>query len=199
MTSFQAQYQEVKYKYDMLQTFDTDGYITALDYALYAYSKNPTITTRETVEQKFAPISDYYTKLTEISSTLQKILDRATTSAHTASASLERYENKIHPEESTASREVMLGVLPNLRLQSIPYLLSASVFMALLAIFMMFQMGGVSAQLNLPPALLALWATSSSDTPFYKNPMVLGGCIVILLAIVIGYTILLYRKRYLPN
>ena len=199
MPSFQAQYQEVKYKYDMLKTFDTDGSITALDSALYAYSKNPTIATRQTVEAKFAPISDYYTNLTGISSTLQQILDSASTSAHTASASLERYENKIHPEESTVSREVMLGVLPNLRLQSLPYLLSASVFMALLAIFMMFQMGGVSGQLNLPPAFLALWATSSSDTSFYKNPMVLGGCIVIILAVLIGFIIFYYRKRQVQN
>ena len=116
----------------------------------------------------------------------------------TATPQIERYNEAIHPEQSIKSREVMGGLIPNLRPTSISYLLSASVFMALLSIFIIFQLMGVSGQVNLPPALLAWWASGSgSDSvPFYKNPMVLGGVIVLMIPIIgvlgIGY----YKKTH---
>ena len=57
---------------------------------------------------------------------------------------------------------------------------------------MIFQLGGMSANLNLPPALVTWWSTPRVAPPFYKDPMVIGGVITILVSfaiknIVIGY------------
>lgn len=193
MARYQEKFQEAKAAYDRLEAFNIDGSISALDTAIYNYSQYQGHANRSIVESAFSPIGEYYSKLTEINTNLQEFLDAASDDVMKLRSSEERYEDRVHPEESTKSREVMLGVLPNLRVESIPYILAASVFMASLAIFMIFQMGGVSGQLNLPPALVAWWVTPSIGPPFYQNPMVLGGLIVVLIAAVIVFAILYYR------
>ena len=102
---------------------------------------------------------------TELNTALTKLVSDMVSTISKASPSIERYAEAIHPEEFTKSREVMRGLVPTLRPESVPYLLSASVFMALISIFIIFQMIGVSGQLNLPPAVLALLASPFGATP----------------------------------
>lgn len=133
---------------------------------------------------------------TQLNTALTDLVGNMVSTIATASPSLERYVEAVHPEEFTKSREVMRGLIPTLRPQSVPYLLSASVFMALISIFIIFQMMGVSGQLNLPPALLALWASPAGATPFYMNPMVLGGLSILLTVAVVTLGIGYYRKTH---
>ena len=180
----------------MLEPFDIDASIATLDAALYAYSENPTSLTHDAVVLAFTPIADYYTQLTTISNSLQPVLSTSSQTVVTSlSASSERYNARIHPEETTLSREVMLGVFPSLRVESLPYLLSASVFMALLAIFIMFQMGGVTGQLNLPPAVAAWWSSPSSGVPIYKNPMVLAGSLMVVSVTLAVFIVKYYKAK----
>ena len=183
MSGYQIQFQEAKAAYDMLETFDIDTAIRNLDSAIYTYSQSQTEGNRSVVESAFTPISEYYSKLTEINTGLQHFLDKASKDIISVSAEEERYDNRVHPEESTKSREVMIGILPDLKVESIPFLLAGAVFMASLTIFLIFQMGGISGQLNLPPALVAWWVTPSIGPPFYQNPMVLGGLVIILIVL----------------
>ena len=194
MSGYQIQFQEAKAAYDMLETFDIDTAIRNLDSAIYTYSQSQTEGNRSVVESAFTPISEYYSKLTEINTGLQHFLDKSSKDIISVSAEEERYDNRVHPEESTKSREVMIGILPDLKVESIPFLLAGAVFMASLTIFLIFQMGGISGQLNLPPALVAWWVTPSIGPPFYQNPMVLGGLVIILIVAVIVFAVLYYKR-----
>jgi hypothetical protein len=192
--SYQTKFLEAKAAYDRLQTFDVDAKISALDNALYTYSINQTDGNRAAVQAAFSPIGQYYSQLTDINSNLQDFLDEASQDLVKLNTSEERYNERIHPEESVHSREVMLGIYPNLRIESIPYILAVSVFMASLTVFLIFQMNGVSGQLNLPPALVTWWKTPSVGPPLYRNPIVLGGLIVLLIAAVIVFAVLYFKK-----
>ena len=194
MVRYQEKFQEAKSLYDRLETFNIDGSISALDTAIYNYSQSQTNQNRSIVESAFNPIGQYYSKLADINTNLQEFLDAASDDVMKLRSSEERYDEHIHPEESTKSREVMFGVLPDLRVESIPYMLAASVFMAALSIFMIFQMGGISGQLNLPPAFLLWLSTPSVGPPFYQNPMILGGIVLVLIVAVTVFAVLYYRK-----
>ena len=189
---YQEQFREIKANYDLLETFDIDGSIRMLDSAMNSYSQSQTPATLSGLESAFAPISQYYSNISNINDRLQTFLDSASKDIVNAKSGEERYDNRVYPYESSKSREVMRGIVPELRLQTIPYLLAASVFMASVAIFMIFQMGGVTGQLNLPPALVAWWATPSA-VPFYMNHMILGGFVIILIIIVITLSVLYSR------
>jgi len=133
---------------------------------------------------------------TALNTALTNLVSEMVSTISKASPSIERYAEAIHPEEFTKSREVMRGLVPTLRPESVPYLLSASVFMALISIFIIFQMIGVSGQLNLPPAVLALLSSPAGTTPFYMNPMVLGGLSILLTVAVVTLGIGYYRKTH---
>lgn len=184
----------------MLKVFDIDGAITTLDSALFIYSKSQStapvagqpvidpVAALHSVQTAFAPIADYYSNLTGISNDLQLFLENASKYVVDSQDRLEneeRYENRIHPEESVEARELFLGIVPTLRIQTMPYLLATGVFMALMTIFLIFQMIGVTGQIHLPPAVVQWWMTPATGPPFYKNPMVLGGAIIVLIAAVI--------------
>ena len=192
---YQEKFQEAKAAYDMLETFDVNASVTALDRALYNYSNSKSADDLATLQSTFGPISMYYSQLANINSNLQDFLDEASNDLVKLNTSEERYNDKLHPEESIHSREVTFGIYPNLRVESIPYILAASVFMASLAIFMIFQMVGFSGQMNLPPALVAWWITPSVGPPFYRNPMVLGGLSIILIIALIVFVVLYYKKQ----
>ena len=192
---YQEKFQEAKAAYDMLETFDVNASVTALDRALYNYSNSKSAEDLATLQAAFSPIGVYYSELASINSNLQDFLDKASNDLVKLKTSEERYNDKIHPEESIKSREIMFGIFPNLRVESIPYILAASVFMASLAIFLIFQMIGFTGQMNLPPALVAWWITRSVGPPFYRNPMVLGGVSIILMIALIVFIVLYYKKQ----
>lgn len=192
---YQDKFQEAKSAYDMLETFDVNANVAALDRALYNYSNSKSTEDLATLQSAFGPIGAYYSQLANINSNLQAFLDEASNDLVKLNTSEERYNDKVHPEESIHSRELMFGIYPNLRVESIPYILAASVFMASLAIFMIFQMVGFSGQLNLPPALVAWLITPSVGPPFYRNPMVLGGLSIMLIIALTVFVVLYYKKQ----
>jgi hypothetical protein len=198
--SYQAYFKEAlaaKDRADAL-TFNIDANIAMLDTALGAYSANQSQGNLSAVTTAFAPIAEYYSRLTEVTTNLQMYLDKASKYVADSQYRLvneERYDDRVHPEESTKSREIMFGILPSLRVRSIPYILTAGVFMSLLTLFLIFQMLGLSGQLNLPPALVQWWKTPAVGPPFYKDPMVLGGGVVVFIATTIIFAFMYFRQR----
>jgi hypothetical protein len=154
---------------------------------------------REAVETAFAPIADYYAKLVNINESLRKYIAKAAKDLSDSDPRLineERYSNRIHPEESSMPREATYGLIPELRQTSLPYLISVSVFMAALSIFLIFQINGFTGQINVPPSVAALFASPAPDaTPFYQNPMVLGGITIISLTGVVIFAILYFQAK----
>ena len=198
MSGYQKDFKEAITQYQMLDAFDIDHQIDVLDGSLYTYSQKQTADTLSSVEAAFAPIADYYQKLSEINTSIQNFLDKASTLVEKSQGKLineERYDNRVHPEESVESREIFFGILPSLKVRSIPYILAAAVFMASMSIFMIFQLGGLSANLNLPPALVSWWSTPSVGPPFYRDPMVLSGLVLVFIASSIIFAVLYFKAK----
>jgi len=154
--------------------------------------------TAAAVETAFAPIAEYYEKLVNINTTLQNYINSTANSISESDPHLlseERYMNRIHPEESVLARESTYGILPELRVTTLPYLLSASVFMACLSIFLIFQMLGFSGQINLPPSVTMLLSSPASNVPYYQNPMVLGGSAIVLVISTVIFGILYFQAK----
>ena len=196
MSKYHSLFQEAKAAYDHLDTINIDGSIATLDSALVLYGKNPTDGNRRAVETAFLPISEYYAKLLDINTNLQDFLNKATTNVAESQGRLlneERYDNKVHPEESIQSREIMIGIVPTLRPRSIPYIMAASVAMSVISIFIIFQMNGMSGQVNLPPAIVTWWSTPSTFS--FRDPMVLSGLLMVALAGMTIFGVLYYRSR----
>lgn len=196
--SDQAYFNEALAGYNRLDTFDIDGAVANLDEKLGIYSKNPSSGNLDSVKLAFEPIADYYSRLTEVNTNIQTFLDKASQRVADSQSRLvaeERYDERVHPEESVQAREVLFGILPTLRPTTIPYLLTAGVFMSLLTIFIVFQMLGISGQLNLPPALVQWWETPAVGPPFYKNPIILGGVSVVLIATTIIFGFLYFKTK----
>jgi len=151
------------------------------------------------VETAFAPIADYYAKLVNINESLRKYIGKVAKDLSDSDPRLineERYSNRIHPEESTMPREASHGLIPELRQTSLPYLISVSVFMATLSIFLIFQINGFSGQINVPPSVAALFASPAPDArPFYQNPMVLGGITIISLSGLVIFAVLYFQAK----
>lgn len=151
------------------------------------------------VESAFAPIAEYYSKLVSINETLRKYISKTAKDLADSDPRLineERYSNRVHPEEAVMPREASNGLIPELRQTSLPYLISISVFMATLSIFLIFQMNGFSGQINVPPSVAAWFASPAPDaTPFYQNPMVLGGITIIALTGVVIFATLYFQAK----
>jgi hypothetical protein len=151
------------------------------------------------VETAFAPIADYYAKLVNINQSLRKYIGKAAKDLADSDPRLineERYSNRVHPEEATMPREASYGLIPELKQTSLPYLISISVFMATLSIFLIFQMNGFSGQINIPPTVAALFASPAPDAmPFYQNPMILGGITIIALTGLIIFAVLYFQAK----
>lgn len=151
------------------------------------------------VETAFAPIAEYYSKLVSINDSLRKYINKT---AHTIGNSdprlinEERYSNRVYPEEAVMPREASYGFFPELRQSSLPYLISVSVFMATLSIFLIFQINGFSGQINVPPSVSAWFASPAANAvPFYQDPMILGGIAIIGVSGLVIFAILYFQAK----
>ena len=190
---------DAQLQHENIGSFDLYGAFDSLKIALTTYSKNQSSTNERAVDTAFAPIAEYYSKLTGINSTLQTHINKASTNISSINSSEERYVNRIHPEESVVARESMYGFIPELRTRTLPYLLATSVFMALLSLFLIFQMLGFSGQLNLPLSITAWLSSPASPIPFYKNPLILGGVSIVLLVSLVIFAVLYFKAKNTNN
>lgn len=151
------------------------------------------------VETAFAPIADYYSKLVSVNETLRKYVNKTAKNIGDSDPRLlneERYSNRVHPEEAVMPREASHSLIPELRQSSLPYLISISVFMAFLSIFLIFQINGFSGQINVPPSVSAWFASPAPDArPFYQNPMILGGIAIIGITGLVIFAILYFQAK----
>jgi hypothetical protein len=161
------------------------------------YEKTPQNSSQ--VESAFAPIAEYYSKLVSINETLRKYINKTAQTIGDSDPRLineERYSNRVHPEEAVMPREASHGFFPELRQSSLPYLISVSVFMATLSIFLIFQINGFTGQINIPPSVSAWFASPAANAvPFYQNPMVLGGIAIIGLSGLVIFAILYFQAK----
>jgi hypothetical protein len=151
------------------------------------------------VETAFAPIADYYAKLVHVNDLLRKYVNTSAKNIGESDPRLlneERYSNRVSPEEAVMPREATHSLIPELRYSSMPYLISISVFMATLSIFLIFQMNGFSGQINIPPSVSAWFASPAPDArPFYQNPMILGGISIIAVTAMVIFAILYFQAK----
>jgi hypothetical protein len=195
-TSPRLNFLEIQIEYENIAAINLTVKLNALQAALSAPVSSTSATT---IEGAFTPIAEYYNKLTSLNTKLQKYISQTSNDIADLSASDERYSNRIHPEEAVLARELSRGLLPELRVRSIPYLLAISVFMASLTIFLIFQMFGFSGQVNLPPSISAWLSSPASSIPFYMNPMILGGISIILLVALVIFIILYLNSKNSNN
>jgi len=200
---------EAQQLYEELDAIDLDAAISNLDATLSSYSTDQANNARKmAVETAFVPIADYYAKLTRVNTMLQKHINKTAkliAESEPMLTSEERYTNRVYPEESLISRESLGGFFPELRPASLPYLISISVFMASLTIFLILQMNGFSAHLDLPFSLPDLLKQVESPA-FYEglmaNTVVVIGIfffVAILLLTVIGISINYYFRANNTN
>jgi len=180
--------------------FNLDQRIIDLDSMLSVYINSPDDNSKFAVKRELSRITDYYTNIRDLNTRVRTYLNKSSkkiSNAHDTLVNEERYDNRVRPEESTVSREVMYGVFPKFRKSTLPYVLSAGVFMALLTIFLVLQALGFSGQVTLPQALLAFFVSPAGtvSVPFYKNPMVLGGLVAILGTALIIFIIMYFNKK----
>lgn len=151
------------------------------------------------VEAAFAPIAEYYSKLTSINETLRKYINKTAKDLADSDPRLineERYSNRVHPEEAVMPREATHSLIPELRQSSLPYLISISVFMATLSIFLIFQMNGFTGQINIPPSVSAWFASPAPGArPFYENPMVLAGLATLGVTVLVIFVVLYFQAK----
>ena len=154
---------------------------------------------RSDLTSTFQPIGDYYTKLLSVKNRLNTFLEKASDRVVESKDPIlneERYNNRANPEDAVKPRELVFGLFSELK----PYLLASGVFMACISLLMIFQMFGFTGQINIPPALSELpgklsAAAASSSVPFYQNPMILSGLVILLGAGVIGLGIMYYKAK----
>lgn len=165
---------EAQQLYERLDTVDLDASINNLDAAISLYSLAQADEARKTaVKTAFVPIADYYAKLIRVNKMLQDHINKTAkliAESEPMLTSEERYTNRVYPEESVASREIMGGIFPELRKSSLPYIISISVFMASLTIFLILQMNEIKANLSLPFSFPNLINTLESPA-FYESIM----------------------------
>lgn len=158
---------------------------------------------RSDLTSTFQPIGDYYTKLLSVKNRLNTFLEKASDRVVESKDPIlneERYNNRANPEDAVKPRELVFGLFSELKPTSVPYLLASGVFMACISLLMIFQMFGFTGQINIPPALSELpgklsAAAASSSVPFYQNPMILSGLVILLGAGVIGLGIMYYKAK----
>jgi hypothetical protein len=172
----------------------------------YSYECRPGVgnagPSADALNSAFTPISKYYSDLLNIKEQLQNYIDSSSSKVIALEDRLEseeRYDNRVHPEDSVKARELLFGIFPELKSSSVPILMAAGVFMASISILMIFQMMGFTGQINLPPALAALPGQLSytvGSEPLYKNPLVLGGLSIVLGAGLVVFAVLYFKAKY---
>jgi len=182
----------------------SDSELTALignlDYALVAYRQNQNQATLASVNFALSPINTYYKQMRAVNTKLRSYLKKGSVKISNLEDTLaneDRYDNRTHPEGSTSSREVMYGFFPKFRETSLPYILTAGVFMALMTVFLVFQSLGFTGQINLPLAITQYFTSPAVDVaiPFYKNPMLLGALVAILSSALVIFIILYFKAK----
>ena len=178
MTSFQQQYFAIKQRYNLLPLFsDISGNV------------NSGLRNNATASAATTSITTYYSTITGINTALQALMDRASTDLTAPvvpSANEERYVERVYPDSTTETRELFGGFFPTMHPNTLPFILSGGIFMAALAIFMIFETLGFRGNVIIPPAL----ATAGlGPIPFYKNSLVLGGVSVVLLIATITFAV----------
>ena len=157
------------------------------------------------VSNAFLPLSQYYANLLSIKQRLNDFLDGASDEVVDGQDRLvneERYAERVHPETTVKPREVFFGLMNQLRPSTIPVVLSAGVFMACVSLLMIFQMSGFTGQINIPPALSSLpeqLKHGIGPEPAHKNPVVLGGAVVLLGVAVVALTVLYFRSNQMSK
>ena len=178
MTSFQQQYFAIKQRYNLLPLFsDISGNV------------NSGLRNNATASAATTSITTYYSTITEINTALQALMDRASTELAAPvvpSANEERYVERVYPDSTTETRELFGGFFPTMHPNTLPFILSGGIFMAALAIFMIFETLGFRGNVIIPPALTS---AGLGPIPFYKNSLVLGGVSVVLLIATITFAV----------
>ena len=145
MTSFQQQYFAIKQRYNLLPLFsDISGNV------------NSGLRNNATASAATTSITTYYSTITEINTALQALMDRASTELAAPvvpSANEERYVERVYPDSTTETRELFGGFFPTMHPNTLPFILSGGIFMAALAIFMIFETLGFRGNVIIPPAL----------------------------------------------
>lgn len=197
MGSLQQRYQDIKNRYDRLSTFDMDG----LAQQIRDYTTSPSAERSNSLQQTSTNLTNYSNDLTRVSQDLRKLLQDSghiiqSESGTTVGEAEERYNQRQYPERSMEAREVGGSFVPQLRLTTIPALVSLATFMAAISIFLIFQLLGFRSSLVLPPALATIVSAAPTPgaLPFYKNPMILAGIILILVIGVVTFGILYYQS-----
>jgi hypothetical protein len=186
MTSFQHQYLAIKQRYDRLSLFSDISGNVYKDLSGSSYTspgKNSAVTN----------ITTYDSTLNGINTELQDLMDKASTNLAAAvpSANKERYIQREYPDSTTETRELFGGFFPTMHPNTLPFILSGGIFMAALAIFMIFETLGFRGNVIIPPALTS---AGLGPIPFYKNSLVLGGVSVVLLIATITFAVKYFTK-----
>lgn len=154
------------------------------------------------IKSVFAPIADYYSKLNALNTSLQKHISKSAKNIADTDPRLlseERYENRIHPEDSVMGREATNNFFNyDLKTSMLPYLIASSVFMASISIFLIFQMNGFSGQINLPPYLSQIIQTLIAPAQAPVSSYI-PGFIVLMVVITLVIAGILYMKRNNTN
>jgi len=186
MLTSKQEYLAIKQKYDGLSATDINSIFTGL-----TSKSGPALT------NDINAIKIYYNDLTNdttgVIPRLQKLLDKSTTDILKAEPSVnkERYTERIFPNRTIATREILGGFFPMMHPNTLPYILSGGIFMAVLAIFMIFDTLGFRGNVSLPPALAALFL---SPVAFYKNPLVLSAVSVVFIIATIVFAVKYFTK-----
>lgn len=154
------------------------------------------------VQSSFAPIADYYSKLSALTKSLQNYISKSAkhiSDAEPRLVSEERYGNRLFPEESVMPREATSNFFSyELKTSFMPYLLAASVFMACLCILLIFQMNGFSGQVSAPLFITQFISqfteTIVSPAPT-TTPMLAGGALIVSFIAIIIYIGLSYKVK----
>ena len=197
---------EAQLAYENIASVQLDDMMSRLDQALVAYGQNAAnsaISLDSTPGRTaFQPIATYYSQLEDVIKQLQTYINKSANTISDSGPRLlneERYANKVHPEDSVEARESSYSLIPELRLSSLPFLIATSVFMASMAIFLIFNMWGFSGQVNLPPAITQWLSTPASTVPFYQNSIFLGAISLSAIFLAITFGFLYYKAKNTNN
>jgi hypothetical protein len=200
MPSAQIHFQDALTAYQSLPALDIDTKIVNLDRAINTYHTTTTDANKTAVQSAFAPIATYYATLNDINKNLRTYLNKVSSTIADSQDTLineDRLNERVHPEETIAAREIAYGIFPKFRLTSLPYILTAGVFLSLFSIFLIFQMLGFTGQFNLPQSLVQQFSSPAgvASVPFYKNPLILGGVVAALASALVIFVILYYKEK----
>jgi hypothetical protein len=213
--NYKQDFLAIKYDYDTYCSTITpqvlEGLINTLDTRVQAYqatsslpSSTPAQITaardaetaaRTALTSAFQPIGEYYANLNSIKERLNKFLDcsiQQVTESTAGTINEERYNQRANPQEAVMPRELVFGLFSELRPSSIPFILSAGVFMSCLSLLMIFQMFGFTGEIHMPPALSSIGTGTGATPSLAQNPMVLSGVSIV---VVVALGILYFRSK----